>query len=93
MEAKNRETSPFEAAIIAIEASLEHTFRPIIGSNLSQGLQALRHLDSLTKIQLEGFFSRVAIISLNDIDYDHLKAKIRDLLTETENCLMEQGTE
>lgn len=93
MEAGKREPSPFEAAVRAIETSLEHTFRPIIGSNLTKGLQALRHLDSLTKIQLEGFFSRVAIISLNDIDYDRLKAKIRDLLTETENCLREQGTE
>jgi hypothetical protein len=92
-EGAKKGPSLFEEALLRIEAGLERELRPRLGSNLSKGLQILRHLDSLSRIAMEGLYSRVEIISLDDVDYARLKAKIRDLLVETENCLREQGVE
>lgn len=88
-----REQSPFEAQVQAIIRGLEANFKPRFGSNLTQAKQALLHIRGLSKLQLEGFYGSVMIISFNDADYARIQAKVNDLLQEIERCLSEHGIE
>lgn len=92
-QAAEREPSPFEVALVMIESSLNSNFLPRRGANTAQNLAALRQLEKLSKIGLEGFVSSVAIISLNDVDYERLKNKIKDLIYENEHARRENGLE
>lgn len=80
VEGAEKEPDAFEEAIKSIENGLEARFTPRFGSNLTEARQALLHLKSLSKIQLEGLYSSIMIISVNDAAYTRLQAKMNNLL-------------
>lgn len=92
-QAAERDPSPFEAALAMIESSFDRNFQPRRGVNIAQNLATLRQLERLSKIEFEGFISRVAVISLNDVDYERLKNKIKDLIYENDHARREVGLE
>lgn len=92
-QAAEREPSPFEAALVMIESSLDRNLLPRHGSNIVQNISILRQLERLSKSELEQFVRGITSISLNDVDYDRLKNKIKDLLYENEHAEKERGLE
>ncbi|MCX6734993.1 MAG: hypothetical protein NTZ25_03730 [Candidatus Peregrinibacteria bacterium] len=88
-----REPGTFEVAVQRIISDLENRFRPRFGSNLSEAKQVLHHLKNLNRLQLEGFYSRIMIVSFDDEAYARIQEKIKNLLAEVERCLSEHGLE
>ncbi len=74
------EPSLFEDQLRGIEASMGIHLGAREGGLVANNIGSLRRLLDMSKIELEAYFGQRCVISLNDVDYERLQAKMQDLL-------------